>query len=103
MTPRRKLSVLRKYNLSASVLDEPNEVERIILENLDKTVTDIFREATFSLNSDFQIHMTSWFYGENGWHAYKVKVNERITNNIKVPWWKNQTGQTQFSIQNCHF
>ena len=42
MTPRAKMSILEKYNMSLGSLNEPNPDEAIILANLNKTLEEFF-------------------------------------------------------------
>ena len=84
MSPMAKLSIFEKYKLSNKVLDEVNESERKILINLNKTWDDIFQEAKFSLNEDFQIHLEWLNYEKNGWKVHKMKLDEGYENVLEV-------------------
>ena len=85
MTPSAKSEVLEKYNVSLNSLNEPNSDEKQILSNLNKTVEDLFREATFQINKDFELYVTLWFYEESfGWKDYKGKMVEGNENYIQV-------------------
>ena len=85
MIPRAKMPVLEKYNMSLGSLNEPSPEEAIILSNLNKTVAEFFREATFKLNIDFSLDIILWFYEpEFGWKDYKKKMFEGNDNFIKV-------------------
>ena len=66
MSPKAKSSVLTKYNMSKSTLDEPNTKEKKTLENLNKTIKDLFLEATYKLDIDFTINVTFIYYGKEG-------------------------------------
>ena len=83
-TPHSKIAVLKKYNVTASTLSEPSEREEKILEKFNLTFVDFFREVTFSLSRDFNIYLTIWIYGNNGWDDYKIKLNEGIKNIVQV-------------------
>jgi hypothetical protein len=65
--PRAKQSVLNKYNVTVATLNEPNPHDIEMLTKMNKTVEELFIEATFKLNVDFQLHMTWWLYNNNGW------------------------------------
>ena len=54
MDPSAKFSALEKLNVSVHALNEPNDIEEKILFNLNKTVKDLFLEATCRLNEDFE-------------------------------------------------
>ena len=85
MTPRSKNSILDGYNLSRAVLNEPSSNDQKILISLNKTVDDLFREATFKLNRDFYLHINLWFYeDEFGWQNYEGKMKEGSDNYIEV-------------------
>ena len=83
MTPRSKNSILDGYKLSGGVLNEPNSNDKIIMTSLNKTIQDLFREATFNINKDFYLYINLWFY-EDGWHNYKGKMKEGSNNYIQV-------------------
>ena len=72
--PRAKQSVLNKYNVTVATLNEPNPHDIEMLTKMNKTVEELFIEATFKLNVDFQLHMTWWLYNNNGW----VKHNRQL-------------------------
>ena len=61
--PFAKKSVLKKYNMSASALNEPSISEQRILKNLNKTLQDFYKEATFELKRDFELYMEYDDYG----------------------------------------
>ena len=85
MTPHAKRSILKGYNLSYGVLNEPNPNDRKILVGLNKTVKDLFKEVTFQINVDFEVTIILWFYEEgHGWKAYEGKIKEGNDNYIKV-------------------
>ena len=85
MTPRSKNSILDGYKLSRAVLNEPNSNDQKILISLNKTVDDLFREATFKLNRDFHLHISLWYYkDEFGWQSYQGKMKEGSENFIEV-------------------
>ena len=85
MTPRSKNSILDGYKLSRAVLNEPNSNDQKILISLNKTVDDLFREATFKLNRDFHLQFNLWFYeDEFGWQNYEGKMKEGSDNYIQV-------------------
>ena len=66
MGPKAKSSVLTKYNMSKSVLDEPNIKEEKMLQSLNKTIKDLFLEATYKLDVDFSLNVTFDYYGIEG-------------------------------------
>ena len=66
MSPKAKSSVLTKYNMSKSTLDEPNTKEKKTLQNLNKTIKDLFLEATYKLDIDFSLNITFNYYGIEG-------------------------------------
>ena len=84
MNPGAKEEILKKYNISASALNEPTFNERKILNDLNKTIEDVFREATYKLNQDFLVYLSLWLYTENGWESRKGKLVESNSNFIKV-------------------
>ena len=83
---RLLLSDLNKYNISVEALNEPNPFEIKILESFNKTVEDLYREATFKLNRDFFMYVTWWIYDNKGWQEYKIQCFEGNENFIKVNW-----------------
>ena len=84
-TPRAKMSILDKYNMSFGSLNEPTTKEIKILSNLNKTVEDLFREATYMLNVDFRLFVTFWYYeSKDGWTQYKKELFEGTENYVKV-------------------
>ena len=72
--PIAKLAVLKKYNISLNVLDEPSLREKGILINLNKTLLDLFREATYELNRDFELYMKYSEYDLDGEKEYRAKL-----------------------------
>ena len=66
MGPKAKSSVLTKYNMSKSVLDEPNIKEEKMLQSLNKTIKDLFLETTYKLDIDFILNITFIYYGKEG-------------------------------------
>ena len=84
MTPRAKMSILEKYNMSLGSLNEPNPDEAIILANLNKTLEEFFREVTFKLNVDYFLNISLWFYEEFGWKSYEKEILEGNNNFIIV-------------------
>ena len=55
------------------------------LANLNKTVEDLFREATYKLNVDFRLFVTFWYYeSKDGWTQYKKELFEGTENYVKV-------------------
>ena len=84
VNPAAKDHILEKYNFSALALNGPNFHERKILMDLDKTVEDFFREATYKLDHDFEVYLSLWTYTNNGWEYNKEKINERDSNFIQV-------------------
>ena len=85
--PKAKESVLKKYNLSVAALNEPSFTEKMILKNLNKTVQDFYREATFILDRDFKLFKSFYTYDDNGFKDYKIKLNlgDNIKASLKVP------------------
>ena len=73
--PKAKQSVMNKYNISVEALNEPNLMEQTILKNLNRTVEDFFREATFELDRDFKLFISDRFYDDDGFKNYKVELN----------------------------
>ena len=85
MTPHAKRSILKGYNLSYGVLNEPNPIDRDVLVGLKKTIKELFREVTFKLNVDFEVTIKLWFYEEDyGVKAYEGKMEMGNNNYIKV-------------------
>ena len=84
MNPFAKEEILKKYNISATALNEPNLREINILRNLNKTVEAFYREATYKLDQDFQMYLTLWLYTNNGWKLRKEKIIEGNSNFIPV-------------------
>ena len=75
ITPRAKISILDKYNMSFAALNEPNAIEKKTLAKLNKTIEELFVEVTFKLNVDFQLTMVWWAYQlPEGWKQYKRKL-----------------------------
>jgi hypothetical protein len=64
--PKAKKSVLKKYNMSDTALDEPNFKEKKTLRNSNKTIKDLFLEATYKLDVDFSLNITFNSYGSEG-------------------------------------
>ena len=52
--------------MSTRALDEPNIKEIKILMKLNKTIKDLFLEATYKLNIDFSLNITFNYYGIEG-------------------------------------
>ena len=73
--PIAKLSVLKNYNISLEGLDEPSIREKNILISLNKTILDLYREATFALNRDFELYMTYSDYGLDGDKFYEKRLS----------------------------
>ena len=85
MSPRAKMSILEKYNMSNAALNEPNAIERNMLTKLNKTIEELFLEATYQLNVDFHLYMIWWAYNQvEGWKQYKMKLLVGNQNYIKV-------------------
>ena len=84
--PIAKESVLKKYNMSAEALNEPSLGEQRILRNLNKTIQDFYREATFELNRDFKLYISYDGYDENGSKIYQteLKLGENIKTSLQV-------------------
>ena len=83
MGPKAKASVLQKYNLSNRALDEPNLQEKETLRNLNKTINDIFLEATYQLDVDFILNVTFNYYSKEG-EIYLKKELHLGTNIFQV-------------------
>ena len=66
MGPKAKSSVLQKYDMSKNALDEPNIKEKKTLLNLNKTIKDLFLEATYKLDVDFSLNVTINYYSKEG-------------------------------------
>ena len=73
--PKIKESVLKKYNLSVAALNEPSFAEMMVLKNLNKTIKDFYREATFKLDRDFKLFISFFKYDDNGPRDYKIELN----------------------------
>ena len=102
MTPRSKNSILDGYDLSRAVLNEPSSNDQKILISLNKTVDDLFREATFKLNRDFYLHINLWFYeDEFGWQNYEGKMKEGSDNYIQV-WIKPRMSSNNCKVANIN-
>ena len=52
--------------MSKNALDEPNINEKKILLSLNKTIKDLFLEATYKLDIDFSLNVTFNYYGSEG-------------------------------------
>ena len=76
MTPRAKMPILEKYNMSLGSLNEPNLDETLTLTNFNKTIEELFREATFKLHIDYSLNISLWFYEEDGWKSYEKEILE---------------------------
>ena len=100
-TPRSKIDVLKKYNLTASALAEPTEREENILDALNKTFVDFFREVTFSLERDYDAYLRIWIYGKNGWDLYKIKLNKGNKNTIQVNTVRPRRTRSMCLKKNC--
>ena len=74
MGPKAKSSVLKKYNMSKGALDEPTIKEKKTLLNLNKTINDLFLEATYKLDVDFSLNFTFNYYGSEG----KISVQKEF-------------------------
>ena len=75
---------MKKYNISASALNEPNFEERRVLNKLNKTIEAFFRESTYNLDQDFQVYLSLWVYTKDGWQDHKEKIVKSDSNFIKV-------------------
>ena len=84
--PIAKLAILKKYNISLNALDEPSLREKGILINLNKTMLDFYREATYQLNREFELYMTYREHYEDGgkYHKKKLFLGKNLNNTIKV-------------------
>ena len=84
--PIAKLTVLKKYNISLNALDEPSLREKGILINLNKTLLDLFREATYELNRDFELYMKYSEYDLDGNKDYRTKllIGQNVNHTTKV-------------------
>ena len=67
--------------MSAEALNEPSLGEQQILRNLNKTIQEFYREATFELNRDFKLYISYDSYDENGCKSYQTELN--LGENIK--------------------
>ena len=74
MQPKAKKAVLEDYKLSKIVLNEPDQNDKEILVSLNETIETLFREATFKINLDFDLHIKLWYY-KDGWKYYKGKIH----------------------------
>ena len=52
--------------MSKNALDEPNIKEKKTLLNLNKTIKDLFLEATYKLDVDFRLNVTFNYYSKEG-------------------------------------
>ena len=60
------ITVYKQYNMSTRALDEPNIKEIKTLMKLNKTIKDLFLEATYKLDIDFILNITFIYYGKEG-------------------------------------
>ena len=75
MGPKAKTSVLKKYNMSTRALDEPNIKEIKTLMKLNKTIKDLFLEATYKLDIDFTLNVTFIYYGNEGERSVQKELH----------------------------
>ena len=85
MQPKEKKTILMDYKLSKGVLNEPHQSDKEILVSLNKTIETLFREATFKINIDFDLHIKLWYYEDHyGWKNYTGKMRDGSNNYITV-------------------
>ena len=84
MSPPTKLSVLKKYNMSVTALNEPNPAEIRTLTSLNKTIEDFFLEATFKLDVDYTLSITFVTYGDDGYSSLTGRLYYGNDNFIQV-------------------
>ena len=82
--PRAKQDVFDKYKMSRATLNEPNSTQQIELKKLNKTLENLFMEATFKLNEDFRLFIIWWDYGSEGWKRLEKKILLGNDNTQKV-------------------
>ena len=84
MSPPAKLSILKKYDMSVTTLNEPNPSEIKILASLNKTIEDLFLEATFKLDVDFTLSVSMVLYGDDGYTTLAARLHFGNDNFIPV-------------------
>ena len=82
--PRAKQDVFDKYKMSRATLSEPNSTQKIELKRLNKTLENLFMEATFKLNEDFRLFIIWWDYGSQGWKRLQKQILLGDANTQKV-------------------
>ena len=73
--PRAKQNVFDKYKMSRATLNEPNSTQKNELKRLNKTLENLFMEATFKLNEDFRLFIIWWDYGSEGWKRLQKQIS----------------------------
>ena len=81
MNPMAKSYLLEAYNISKFALNEPNPTEASMLAKLNKTIEDVFKDATFQIATDFHLHL-SW--RRAGLTGNQIELTEGSGNFISV-------------------
>ena len=82
--PRAKQDIFDKYKMNRATLNEPNPTQKIELKKLNKTLANLFMEATFKLNEDFRLFIIWWDYGSEGWTWNKKQLSLGNINTQRV-------------------
>jgi hypothetical protein len=82
--PRAKQDVFDKYKMSRATLNEPNSTQKNELKRLNKTLENLFMEATFKLDEDFRLFIIWWDYGSEGWQRLQKQILLGNDNTQKV-------------------
>ena len=82
--PRAKQNVFDKYKMSRATLNEPNSTQKNELKRLNKTLENLFMEATFKLDEDFRLFIIWWDYGSEGWTWNKKQLSLGNINTQRV-------------------
>ena len=82
--PRAKQDVFDKYKMSRATLNEPNSTQKNELKRLNKTLENLFIEATFKLDEDFRLFIIWWDYGSEGWTWNKKQLSLGNINTQRV-------------------
>ena len=69
------MSILKNYNWSVQALNEPSLFEKETLKNLNKTIEDLYREATYKLDRDFKLYITKEKYSLEGLKVYETELH----------------------------
>ena len=84
MKPSANISALEMLNVSVQALNESSKYEQEMLENLNKTIKDMFLEVIYKLGKDFKLYITFMEYGTEGDVFYTSELMEGIENYISL-------------------